>query len=472
MLRHMIWPALLLLAGCTALREPYERPKVAAPETWTVPAAGVTAGAWPDPEWWKVFRNEELDKLVAEAQAGSFDLKAAGARVAQAKANAQIAAAPLYPGLTIGAAADRAKSQSGPGTTLYTLAPRVSYELDIWGLNRYGAEAADAALLATVYGQDVVRITLTADVAFSYFQILSLNDSLAAAQSSLENSRRVLRLFETQRGAGKISRLEVERQLTQVAAIEAGIPPLIRSRKVAYDNLCVLLGRAPGSLPIPAGSLRRIGAPDVPIGVPSELAERRPDIRRAEADLISANADISAARAALFPTVQLTARGGVAGSSLDRLFDGPTGFYTLGLNILATIFDGGALSGQVDFTRGRKAELAYNYGQTVVSAFREVEDALAGIEQFARQEDALQEAAVHAREAFRLAEIRYKEGAGDFLTVLDAERALILAENAVDPARFSRFTAYVDLYRALGGGWAPEEGAAVPVAKAEPAGTQ
>jgi outer membrane protein TolC len=169
--------------------------------------------------------------------------------------------------------------------------------------------------------------------------------------------------------------------------------------------------------------------------------------------------------------VQLTARGGVASSSLGRLFDGPTGFYTLGLNILATIFDGGALSGQVDFARGRKAELAYNYGQSVVSAFREVEDALAGIEQFARQEDSLQEAAVHAREAFRLAEIRYKEGAGDFLTVLDAERALILAENAVDPARFSRFTAYVDLYRALGGGWTPEP-AGAPVARAETAGAR
>jgi NodT family efflux transporter outer membrane factor (OMF) lipoprotein len=450
---YLVWPLLLLLAGCTVLREPYERPQVAAPGSWSAPAAGVTAGAWPDPEWWKVFRSEELDGLVAEAQSGSFDLKAAAARVAQAKANARIAAAPLYPTLTLGVQADRAKTQAGSGTTIYTLAPRVTYELDMWGLNRFGAEAADAALLATVFGQDVVRLTLTADVASSYFQILSLNDRIAAARSSLDNSRRVLRLFEAQRGAGKISRLEVERQFTQVAGLEAAIPPLIQARKVAYDNLCVLLGRAPDSVPMPTRSLRGIGAPEVPIGVPSELAERRPDIKRAEADLISASADISAARAALFPAVQLSARGGVASSSLGRLFDGPTGFYTLGLGLLATIFDGGALSGQVDLARGRQAELAQVYGQTVVSAFREVEDALAGIEQFELEEDALQQAAVHAREAFRLAEIRYREGAGDYLTVLDAERALIFAENAVDPPRLSRFISYVDLYRALGGGW-------------------
>jgi NodT family efflux transporter outer membrane factor (OMF) lipoprotein len=215
----------------------------------------------------------------------------------------------------------------------------------------------------------------------------------------------------------------------------------------------VLLGKNPGEGEITQESLRPLSLPAFTPGLPSELLERRPDIRRAEADLISANANISAARAALFPSISLNGQGGYSSVDLSKLFQPSGSMYSFGFDLLATIFEGGRLSGQVDLARGRKEELVAAYCQSIISAFRDVEDALVGIEQFSEQEKAQQEAALHAREAYRIAEIRYRLGAADFTTVLDAERTMLSAEAAVDPARLARFTSFVGLFRALGGGW-------------------
>ena len=443
------------LAGCASIGEKYQRPEVGLPANWQGQPVAAETMAWPDREWWKAFRSEELDRLIARAQSNNYDLQAAAARVAQARANSQIASAGLYPSVTLDAGAARVKASGGGGSGVnaFSIAPRVSYEVDIWGRNRYTADAAEAALLSSRYAQDVVALTLTADVATGYFQILSFNDRIQVAYDNLANAKRLMTLIEAQKAAGKVSAVEVERQRTQVASAEAAIPPLLQGRQVARDALAVLLGSNPGELALPEASLRPVGAPVVPLGLPSLLLERRPDVRQAEADLISANADIGAARAALFPRLDLSARGGFAATSLRLLGDSGTGFYTIGLDLLATIFDGGALSGQVDVARGRKEELVANYKQSIVSAFRDVEDALVGIEQFALQEKAQQEVVVHAREAYRLAEIRYKAGAADYSEVLDAQRTLISAEASLDPVRFSRFSSIVGLYRALGGGW-------------------
>lgn len=442
------------LTGCAAIGEKYQRPEVGLPANWQGQPVAAETTAWPDREWWRAFRSDELDRLIARAQSNNYDLQAAAARVAQARANSQIASAGLYPSVTLDASAARVKaSGGGSGVNAFAIAPRVSYEVDIWGRNRFTADAAEAALLSSRYAQDVVALTLTADVATGYFQILSFNDRIQVAYDNLANAKRLMALIEAQKDAGKVSAVEVERQRTQVASAEAAIPPLLQGRQVARDALAVLLGSNPGELALPEASLRPVGTPVVPLGLPSLLLERRPDVRQAEADLISANADIGAARAALFPRLDLSARGGFAATSLRLLGDSGTGFYTIGLDLLATIFDGGALSGQVDVARGRKEELVANYKQSIVSAFRDVEDALVGIEQFALQEKAQQEVVVHAREAYRLAEIRYKAGAADYSEVLDAQRTLISAEAALDPVRFSRFSSIVGLYRALGGGW-------------------
>jgi len=448
-----IFVVCLVAAGCALVRENYRRPAVAAPRVWlgTVPGSG--PAEWPDREWWKGFQCSELDRLIASAQENNYDLKAAVARVEQSRASVRIAGAGLYPELTFNAGAGRAKAGDSGPVNAFSIGPLVDYEIDIWGRNRFTKDAAEAALQSSTYAQEVVRLTLTADVATTYFQALSLSDRIQVTRDNLANARKLLDLVEAQRRAGKVSGLEVARQRSQVATTEAAMPPLLQQLQVTRDSLAVLLGKNPDAVAVTQGSLRPLSLPAFTPGLPSELLERRPDIRRAEADLISANADIRAARAALFPSVSLSGQGGYASTKLSTLFEPGSGMYRFGVDLLASIFAGGRLSGQVELAKGRKEEMVAAYYQSIVSAFRDVEDALVGIEQFSAQEKAQQEAAVHAREAYRIAEIRYRLGGADFTTVLDAERTMLNAEAAVDPVRLARFTSFVGLFRALGGGW-------------------
>jgi NodT family efflux transporter outer membrane factor (OMF) lipoprotein len=449
----LVFMVFLVAGGCALIREPYRRPEIAAPAAWLGKAPGAEPAGWPDREWWKCFLSAELDRLIALAQENNYDLKAAMARVAQARASLRIAGAGLYPALTFSAGAQRSKvGDSGPNNA-FSIGPLASYEIDIWGRNRFTRDAAEAALLSSTYAQEVVRLTLTADVANTYFQAISLSDRIRVTRDNLANARKLLDLVEAQRRAGKVSGLEVERQRSQVATTEAAIPPLLQQLQQTRDALAVLLGKNPGEVELTEESLRPLSLPVFTPGLPSELLERRPDIRRAEADLISANANISAARAALFPSISLSGQRSYSSVDLSTLFEPGSGMYRFGLDVLATIFEGGRLFGQVDLAKGRKKELVAAYYQAIVLAFRDVEDALAGIEQFSEQEKAQQEAALHAREAYRIAEIRYRLGADDFTIVLDAERTMLSAEAAVDPVRLARFTSFVGLFRALGGGW-------------------
>lgn len=442
-----------LASGCASISESNQRPETVTPGNWQGGTAD--AAAWPDREWWRGFESRELDRLIGVAHANNHDLNAAIARVAQARADARIVRASLFPLLTVSAERQRAKPPAGIPVTNYAVAPLLSYEIDLWGRNRLAADAANAILLSSAYAQEVVRLAVIAEVANTYFQVLSLNDRIAVAEENLAIARKLLELVEVQHSLGKVSGLELERQRAQVATVEAAIPPLMVQRQIARDALAVLLGTNPGEVELLALSLRPITAPTVPLGLPSQLLERRPDIRGAEADLLAAQANIGAARAAIFPRLSLSAQSGFESAKSRTLFGSGTSFYSLAFDLLGTIFDGGALAGQVDFAVARKAELVEAYYQSVVSAFREVEDALAGVNQFTLQEKTQQQAVHHAREAYRLAQLRYKAGAVDFTTVLDAQRVLLDAESQVDLVRFARFSSVVDLYRALGGGWEP-----------------
>ncbi len=463
-------PALALLlccmAGCALTGEKYQRPAPAVPADWQ--GGKARADAWPDTEWWKGFQAEELDRLIAEAQANNHDLKAAAARVREARAAAQIAGAALYPSVTLPAQISRANTtnpsnlrNSTTGSfTAYRVAPQVRYEVDLWGANHFASEAASDALVSSAYGQEVVRLTLIADVANTYFQILSLNDRLVDATRNLENARRVQDVVDAQRRAGRLSAFEVERQHTQLSTAEATVAPLQQQLQAARDALAVLLGKAPGELSITGTTLRALAVPEVPLGLPSTLLERRPDVRQAEMNLMAANADIGAARAALFPSVSLNALAGVSGPVFGANTPATSHFHAISLGVLATIFDGGRLFGQLDFAKARKLELAESYQQSILGSFRDVEDALAGVTQFAAEESAQQDAVMHAREANRLAEVLLRSGARDFTAVLDAERTVLAAETASDEARLSRFSSVVALYRALGGGWDSKAAAA------------
>ncbi len=458
----------LIVSGCALVGEKYERPATPVPAGWQGGAGN--QAAWPDTKWWQGFQAEELNRLIEQAEKNSHDLRAAAARVAQARANAQIVGAPLYPSILVGANAGRSRVTTSSSTTLqnttsfstYKLGsssstgsngPIITYGIDIWGVTVFAKEAANDAVLASAYAQEVVRLTLITDVATSYFQILTLNDQLDNAHRNLDIARKTQDLVNEQKKGGRLSSFEVERQAAQVATVEASIPPLVQQLRAAQHNLAVLLGKGPDEVTMITSSLRNLTVPQVPLGMPAQLLERRPDIRAAEMNLIAANANIGSARAALFPTFSLN---GFLNSTRNVFSPAISNFsYNQSVNagVLATIFDGGALRGGLNLAKARKAELVETYQQTVVLALRDVEDSLSGIQQFGEEEDAQREAVTHAREVYRIADLLLRSGAADFTAVLDAERTLVSAEAAADQARFSRFFSIVGLYRALGGGW-------------------
>lgn len=440
------------LGGCAGISDAYRRPDPNSPAGWFGRPAG-PEGSYPDRQWWSAFGSPDLDGMMVAARSANHDLRAAAARVEQARARSRVASAGLYPSVTGSAGADRGKSGGSGVRNSVSLGFQASYEVDVWGFNRENARAGEAALLASQFGEEAVRLTLTADLANGYFQLLSFNDRVRTAEDNLAVARRLLALIEAQKAAGRVSALEVERQRSQLASSEATIPPLRQQRQVVRDALAVLLARNPTEAPDSQGSLRQLALPPVSAGLPAQLIERRPDVKLAEANLVAANADLNAARAAVLPSLTLGAGGGWQAGSVGALFSSGASFYSLAATIAGTIFDGGRKRGEVEFASARRTELVENYLLAVRSSYRDVEDAFAGVAELGTQEAQQADAARHARDAFRLAELRYKAGAVDFGTVLDAQRTLLSAESAVDQVRLARFTAHVGLYRALGGGW-------------------
>ena len=447
------------LAGCV-VGPRYQRPQVRAPEQWDAQASNQT-NLWPASNWWRAFRSSELDGLVEQALRKNYDLKAAESRVNQARAQYRIARAPLFPTLGLTAQAARNKNQSKPGSTsfnnsvpydYYTGTLDTSYELDFWGKNRSAAAAAGATLQASIYDRQTIEITLTTEVMNNYFQFVSLTHRLAIAQQILANAQTVLTLVEKQQRAGAVSALEVTQQKVVVANLRASIPALIQQKQQALSALAVLLGRAPEGFEATQAAPDSIRLPVLPAGLPSGLLERRPDIRKAEADLIAAKANIGAAKAAFFPTIQLTASGGFASAALSSLIRPDSTFYSLAAGLTAPIFEGGRISGQYAFAKARYDELLQQYYGAIISAFKDVEDALNALQQLSEQEQATQEAAEQARESYRLAEVSYRRGATGFLTVLDSQRTVFDAETALDLTRLAHLNAAASLFKALGGG--------------------
>jgi len=449
--------ALLLLtsalSGCS-LWDEFTSPEVAQPTNWQSTTDG--SGIWPDTGWWRGFGSAELDRLMGEASTGNQDLRAAVARVNQAKANTRIAGAAIYPTLDSDASVTRTArfgNSRTPSSTNFQLGLSVGYEVDLFGRIHATESAALARLHASRYDQEALALTVSANVALTYFQLLALRERIALATESLNTSRRLLLLLDEQRRIGTASDLEVAQQRVSVAQQSAAIPALRQVERTTLSTLALLLGRLPQNFEIAGQRLSAVNTPAVMGGLPSELLFRRPDVRAAEADLKAAHLDITAARAARFPRIQLTADGGTASSALSGLF-GPGSFLiTLVGGLTAPIFEGGRLKAQQELTQARYEELMETYRTATLSAFRDVENALSGAAQFRQQLAAAREARNQAREAYRLAELRFRAGTVDFLTVLDAQRSIISTDDAVVQAQLSQLSALVDLYKALGGGW-------------------
>ena len=454
--------AVLALAACSVGTR-YEKPQIATPAQWHGTAGNDAGGgnppgaAWPDAGWWRHFGSTRLDALIAAAERSNDDLAAAVARVEEADAQAHSAGAALLPAVDLDASATRERAPvSGVGPEVYNLfnpALSASYELDFWGKNRARRDSARAAATASRFDRQTIALTVVSSVASTYFQALELRDRIEVARQNLQNGRRILSGLQFEQSAGTATGLDVAQQETAVALLDAALPPLLEQFRQTVNALAVLVGETPESLDIDSGSLTGLTVPPVTAGLPAELLARRPDVAEAEQQLIAANADITVARAALFPSIVLTASGGYESGALAALVSPANRVYALAGGLTQPIFQGGALRAQVDYTRARYRELLSTYHKTVLTAFSNVESALVAaretLEQRRRQEDAVDK----ARRAYEFAQAQLSAGTVNVLTVLNTENALFSARDALVQVEYSHLLALVDLYTALGGGW-------------------
>ncbi|MES2565077.1 MAG: efflux transporter outer membrane subunit [Pseudomonadota bacterium] len=444
----------IALGGC-GVTSPMLKPAVETPAAWNE-AAGANATAV-SADWWSSFGSGELQQLVERALAGSPDLAIATERVRQAEAQVRVAGASLFPTLDLGVGSStRTSSNSGGSTTTNASSAQLSasYELDLWGRNRSGVRSAQSSLQATAFDRDTARLTLISGVASSYFQVLSLRSRLAVSRENLAIAERVRDLVAARVRNGAASQLDLSRQEAAVLSQRSALLPIEQQERQTLAALAVLIGQVPEGFDVKASGVADLSVPAIDPGVPSQLLVRRPDLASAEAQLAAANANIAAARAALLPSISLTASAGTASAALLSFASGgSSSAISLALSVLQPIFDGGRLRGQVSISESRERELVETYRKAILAAFKNVEDALVAASRQAQQETLVGEVQVQAREALRLAEIRYREGVDDLLTVLDAQRTLFNAQDQIAQIRLNRLEAAVSLYKALGGGW-------------------
>jgi outer membrane protein, multidrug efflux system len=448
--------ALVALGACS-VGPAYKRPDIPLPAQWRDGTNNETSAVWPSADWWRGFGSEKLNELIAEAQHSNDDLAVAIARVQEADAQARIAGAALLPSVDFGADASRQHAQvNGVGpSTFNTFSPELSasYELDFWGKNRATRAAARATAIASQYDKETVALTVISSVATTYFQALEFRDRLEVANQNLANGQKILHGFQLEQTAGTATGLDVAQQETAVALLEAAIPPLQQQLRQTVNALAVLLGKTPETLDIDAGTLNSLTHPTVIEGLPSQLLARRPDVAEAEQQLISANADITVARAALFPSIELTALGGYESSALSSLINPASRIWSLSAGLTQPIFHGGALRGQVVFSNAHYAELLGAYHKTVISAFSNVEDALVAARQTKEQQVRQQKAVDTARRAFQFAQTQMSAGTVNILTVLNTENTLFSAQDELVQVQYLHLQSLVDLFTALGGGW-------------------
>ena len=439
--------ATLLSACAGVLPTPTTLPTPSAPTAFEQTAA-TTAPIWPTPEWWRGFGSSELDGLIAATQTGNLDLAAAETRVLQADASVRQSGAALLPIVDVGADANK-QTHSGS----FSVSAGASYEFDFWGRNRDLLTASQAVATATRADRETVALTATAGTATTYFQLLSLRERLSIARQNLETAQTVLEITEARVRNGIATPLELAQQRAQIAGLQSAIPELQQQELQTRIALALLLGRPPEGFDVAGSDVETIALPDIAPGLPAELLTRRPDVVAAEASLESAHANVQAARAAFFPTLSLTGSGGFASAALTGLIANPVASYSLGLSLTQTIFDGGRLTAQSDQAKAREQELVAAYRSTALTAFSEVETALGGIAHFREQEGYQAEQVAQSQLAFDIAQVRYREGIADYLTVLDAQRTLYSARDSLGQTKLQRLQAIVGLYKALGGGW-------------------
>ena len=449
-------------------------------------------------DWWSGFRSPELTRLMEETEIANYDIAAAIGRVKQADALASQSGSALLP--TIGANDTVTRSQSpssfgsgsssslagltssgtgldstGGGTTgtagsttsstvsttstsgvrtIYNASFQASYQLDFWGRNRAAFIAAQDNASASRFDRQTVTLTSLASTATTYYTILSARERIAFARQDVADSSRILKLIQDRVAAGTATALDEAQQAALVANLKASIPPLQVTVEQNVAALAILLGRAPERVAVAGRSVLDAHVPGIAPGIPSEVLAQRPDVQNAEALLSSEHANLVAARAAFFPTITLTAQGGFESLALRTLFSPASTFYSAALSLAQPIFDGGLLQGQFDQVKGRQDELLANYKKTVVTAFSDVDRALAALRLLAQQEELTRQSLAASQKAYDLSEDRLRNGVLDVVTLLQTEQTLFTTKDTLTQVRLSRLTQAVALYQALGGAYA------------------
>jgi multidrug efflux system outer membrane protein len=468
----LVFFSTVIWSGC-AVGPNYKRPAVNVPPIYrdaspdaqaasgqntTGTAQQTAAASLGDEKWWDVFQDEELRNLIRTALKNNYDVRIAAARVLEAQAQLGITRADQYPSLAVGGAiADERSPRIGPvpsfEVSLGQVTASAAWNLDFWGRYRRATESARANLLANEWARKQVMATLVANVAASYFVLRQLDLELEISKRTLSSRGESLKLTQTLEQHGINSLLDVRQSEQLVYTAAETVPDFERQIAQQENAISVLLGRNPGDIPRGLKLTEQPHAPEVPAGIPSSLLERRPDIRQAEQNLISANAQIGVARSAYFPQISLTGSAGFETPALTGLFTGPAGLWNFGSSLTQPIFEGGRIKSNVRFSEAQQRQSLLTYQQVIQGAFRDVSNALVAYRkdrEFRVQQEQLLNS---AQDAARLSEVRFKAGTTDYLEVLTNETNSFTAALGLAQAQGNELIALVQLYQALGGGW-------------------
>ena len=471
-MKRILSAALILGAGC-AVGPDYEAPSPAVPEGWKSLEAkqeGETSRASAKSadlsEWWKSFGDPALVALAAKALEANLDLKAAASRVREARGVQGIAYGGLLPQVSARGAYTRQRwSENGAFPTngddfgQYTAGFDAAWEIDVFGGRRRELEAADADVDAAVEGLRDVRVSMLAELARAYVDLRGLQARLLIARQTLESQRKTAELTRARLDAGQTTELDVARAEAQVQATASVVPSLEAAARQSLHAIAVLLARPAGSVlpelspeaPLPA-------APgEIPIGMPTEILRRRPDLRRAERELAASTARIGVATADLYPKFFLAGSFGFDSVTTGDLFTAASRTWSFGPAIRWPLFEGGRIKANIEVQNARQEQASIRFEQTLLNALRDVEDALVAHSREQRRRAALAQAVTFQKRAYELAEQRYTQGLVDFLTVVDAQRSLFLAQDAHVQSEQAIAFHTIALYKAVGGGWKPDE---------------
>ncbi|HYJ52232.1 MAG TPA: efflux transporter outer membrane subunit [Allosphingosinicella sp.] len=449
-----------LSAGACTVGPNYERPQVAQPDAFRSQIAPAEANSLADLPWWEVFNDPALQALIGEALTNNNDLAVAAARIEQARAQLGVSRSELYPQIGYGGQAGVEETLvPSPGNTIGTVnygsiggLLNAAWELDIWGRVRRQNEAAQANLFAQEEVRRGIMLSLVSDVAAGYFRLLRLDRELAIAEESAATHKRTLDLFVLRFQGGRDSRLPSERARASYESSTGQIAHVQQQIAQQENALSILTGGYPHDiqrgLPLTSQTL-----PATPVGLTTDLLRRRPDIRRAEQDMIRANAEVGVAVANFYPRIGLSSLLGAFGVDGDGNINGSFGVWNILGQLAGPIFTGGRLESQYDERKAFWDETIAQYRQTILVAFRETSDALVAQQRLAERRRALEAEVAARRAAVELANLRYRDGRATYFEVIEAEQQLFPAEDALAEVQQAQLAETVNLYKALGGGW-------------------